>query len=242
MRLDKYLADMGVGTRSEVKKLIGWGRVTVDSKVVRDPGFKVSEDSVVFADKKEIKYVKYCYYMLNKPKDCVSATSDAKDKTVMDVLKSAGLKTPVFDELAPVGRLDKDTEGLLLITNDGEMAHFLISPKNHVDKLYYAETEGVMTEDDVTAFKKGMEFSDFTAAPADLRILSSDETGSKVHITIHEGKFHQVKRMVAKCGKNVTYLKRLEFGPLNLDSKLKAGNYRELTIDEVNSLRCLQEK
>ena len=242
MRLDKFLSDMGVGTRSEVKKLIGWGRVTADGKVIRDPGFKVNEDSLVTCDKKEIAYNKFYYYMLNKPAGCITATVDDSDVTVMDILKKAGLKCPAFDKLAPCGRLDKDTEGLLLITNDGEMAHFLISPKQHIDKVYYAETLGKMNNDDIKAFEEGMEFSDFKAESASLEIISSNEDSSKVHITIHEGKFHQVKRMVAKCGKSVTYLKRLEFGPLKLDSKLKSGNYRPLTAEEVRELKCLMEK
>ena len=169
--------------------------------------------------------------MLNKPSGVVSATTDSKDKTVLDLIDNKKRK-----DLFPVGRLDKDTEGLLLITNDGEMAHRLLSPKKHVDKVYYAKIEGVVTEEDQKAFAEGVSLgSGEKAKPADLEILVSDEI-SEIRLTIQEGKFHQVKRMFESVNKKVIYLKRLSMGSLILDETLKLGEYRKLTEEEIRTL------
>ena len=232
IRLDKYLADMGIGTRTEVKKLIRQGKVKIDDVIVKSPEQKI--DTVtqkVFCDGQEVGYEEYEYYMLNKPAGYVSATTDAKDKTVLDLITDKKRK-----DLFPVGRLDKDTEGLLLITNDGDLAHRLLAPKKHVDKLYYAKVEGVVTEEDVRAFEEGVDIGeDEVTRPAVLEILKSDEI-SEIHLTIQEGKFHQVKRMFEAVGKKVIYLKRVSMGTLRLDENLKLGEYRALTEEELEHL------
>ena len=233
IRLDKFLADMGIGTRSEVKKMIKKGQVTVNGSKADGPEMKVETTDTVAAAGRVVEYNEYYYYMFYKPEGCVTAREDAEDETVMDVLARAGLKCPAFSQLSPVGRLDKDTTGLLLVTNDGDLLHRLISPSYEADKVYIAQVDGEMDEDDVKAFAAGMEFSDFTARPALLEILSAEGGVSKVRITIHEGKYHQVKRMVAKCGKTVVKLKRVSFGGLDLDKGLVPGNYRSLTKEEV---------
>ena len=232
IRLDKYLADMGIGTRTEVKKLVRQGNVKVDDYIVKSPEQKI--DTVthkVFCEGQEVGYEEYEYYILNKPAGYVSATTDAKDKTVLDLITDKKRK-----DLFPVGRLDKDTEGLLLITNDGDLAHRLLAPKKHVDKLYYAKVEGVVTEEDVRAFEEGVDIGeDAVTRPAVLEILKSDEI-SEIHLTIQEGKFHQVKRMFEAVGKKVIYLKRLSMGTLRLDENLKLGEYRPLTEEELEHL------
>lgn len=232
MRLDKYLADMGVGTRTEVKKLIRQGQISVDGTVVKLPEMKIDIDrSKVTCKGQPVAYESFEYYMLNKPSGVVSATTDSKDKTVLDLIDNKKRK-----DLFPVGRLDKDTEGLLLITNDGEMAHRLLSPKKHVDKVYYAKIEGVVTEEDQKAFAEGVSLgSGEKAKPADLEILVSDEI-SEIRLTIQEGKFHQVKRMFESVNKKVIYLKRLSMGSLILDETLKLGEYRKLTEEEIRTL------
>ena len=232
MRLDKYLADMGVGTRAEVKKLIRQGQITVDGAVVKLPEMKIDiEHSQVACKGKPIAYETFEYYMLNKPAGVISATTDSKDKTVLDLIDTKKRK-----DLFPVGRLDKDTEGLLLITNDGEMAHRLLAPKKHVDKVYYAKIEGVVTEEDQRAFAGGVSLGgDEMAKPAELEILVSDEI-SEIRLTIQEGKFHQVKRMFESVDKKVIYLKRLSMGSLVLDESLELGEYRKLTEEEIKAL------
>lgn len=231
LRLDKYLADMGVGTRSEVKIAIKRGYIKVNGQVVKAPEVKVDDhDEVLYHDQK-ISYVTYEYYMLNKPAGVVSATEDRDCKTVVELIESASRK-----DLFPVGRLDKDTEGLLLITNDGELAHRLLSPKKKVGKVYYAKVEGRVTEEDVVAFKNGLKVDEeFTAMPAELTILKSDEI-SEIELMIMEGKFHQVKRMFEAVGKKVVYLKRLSMGGLVLDADLAIGAYRPLTEEEIKKL------
>ena len=232
IRLDKYLADMGIGTRTEVKKLIRQGKVKVDDYIVKSPEQKI--DTVtqkVFCEGQEVGYEEYEYYILNKPAGYVSATTDAKDKTVLDLITDKKRK-----DLFPVGRLDKDTEGLLLITNDGDLAHRLLAPKKHVDKLYYAKVEGLVTEDDVKTFAEGVNIGDDEMTrPAVLEILKSDDI-SEIHLTIQEGKFHQVKRMFEAVGKKVIYLKRVSMGTLRLDENLKLGEYRALTEEELEHL------
>lgn len=232
MRLDKYLADMGIGTRTDIKKYVRQGKVKVDGVVVKSPEIKVNPDvqTVSYLDQ-SVSYEKFEYYMLNKPAGVVSATTDEKDKTVIDLITAKKRK-----DLFPVGRLDKDTEGLLLITNDGELAHRLLAPKKHVDKVYYAKVKGKVTEEDVKAFKEGVSLGQGEMArPAALEILVSDEI-SEIRLTIQEGKFHQVKRMFISVGKEVVYLKRLSMGSLVLDEKLPLGAYRPLTNKELEQL------
>ena len=232
IRLDKYLADMGIGTRTEVKKLIHQGKVKVDDCIVKLPEQKIdTATQKVFCEGQELGYKEYEYYMLNKPAGYVSATIDAKDKTVLELITDKKRK-----DLFPVGRLDKDTEGLLLITNDGDLAHRLLAPKKHVDKLYYAKVEGIVTEEDRKAFAEGVDIGeDEVTRPAVLEILKSDEV-SEIHLTIQEGKFHQVKRMFEAVGKKVIYLKRISMGTLYLDENLKLGEYRALTEEELKHL------
>lgn len=203
IRLDKYLADMSVGTRSEVKKYIHQGLVLVDGKPVKRPEEKieVSKQKVTFRGE-EIGYHEYVYYMLHKPAGVVSATEDKRDKTVLDLIGDKKEK-----DLFPVGRLDKDTEGLLLITNDGALAHELLSPKKHVDKVYYAKVEGVVTEAEVKVFGEGIDIGEEKLTkPAKLLIKKSADV-SEIELTIQEGKFHQVKRMFEAVGMKVVYLK-----------------------------------
>ena len=232
IRLDKFLADMGIGTRAEVKKYIRQGLVEVDGKIVKTSEIKIDTDTqTVCCQGREITYNTFVYYMLNKPSGVVSATADLKEKTVIDLIIDKKRK-----DLFPVGRLDKDTEGLLLITNDGELAHRLLSPKKHVDKVYYAKVQGKVTEEDKEAFARGVSLGQGEMAkPAVLEILTSDEV-SEIQLTIQEGKFHQVKRMFESVGKKVVYLKRLSMGTLILDEKLDLGEYRLLTKEEIENL------
>ena len=232
MRLDKYLADMGVGTRTEVKKLIRQGQIAVNGTVVKLPEMKIDiENSKVTCKGQSVAYETFEYYMLNKPAGVISATSDSKDKTVLDLIDTKKRK-----DLFPVGRLDKDTEGLLLITNDGDLAHRLLAPKKHVDKVYYARIDGIVTEEDKKAFAEGVSLGNGEMAkPAELEILVSDEI-SEIRLTIQEGKFHQVKRMFESVDKKVIYLKRLSMGSLVLDESLKLGEYRKLTEEEIKAL------
>lgn len=236
IRLDKFLSEMSGWTRSEVKKIVRTGSVTVDGNEVKKPETKIDEKlSIVSVDGRQIKYNKYEYYMLNKPKGFVSATTDREHKTVVDIISSSEKK-----DLFPVGRLDIDTEGLLLITNDGELAHRLLSPKNHVEKTYYVEVSGILDDVDVDAVEKGLDIGEEkNTIPAKMEILKTDIQNniSSCYLTIHEGKFHQVKRMMKKLGKTVTYLKRVSMGSLILDSKLKKGNYRKLTEQEIIELK-----
>lgn len=235
MRLDKYLAEMGVGTRQEVKKQIRQGKAAVNGTVVKAADTKIDEtsDEVTICGR-NISYVSYEYYMLNKPAGVVSATEDRRDTTVIDLIKKKKRK-----DLFPVGRLDKDTEGLLLITNDGDLAHRLLAPKKHVDKVYYAKIDGIVTEEDVKRFAEGIDIGaeeEEMTRPAKLDIMKSAEE-SEIRLTIHEGKFHQVKRMFLAVGKEVTYLKRERMGTLCLDENLKPGEYRLLTEEEIENVR-----
>ena len=232
IRLDKYLADMGKGTRSEEKKAIGKGLVRVNNEIVKKPETKLDTDSDhVLFDGVLVGYAQYEYYMLNKPAGVISATEDKREKTVIDLITEKKRK-----DLFPVGRLDRDTEGLLLISNDGELAHRLLSPSKHVDKVYYAKIDGKVTIEDVEAFQQGVDIGEEKLTrPAKLRILKSG-TQSEIELTICEGKFHQVKRMFQAVGKEVVYLKRLQMGTLILDESLKPGEYRELTEQEIADL------
>lgn len=238
-RLDKYLADAGIGTRSDIKSYIRKGLVQVNHNTVLRPETKIdsAKDEISFKGE-PIRMADLEYYLLNKPAGYVSATKDNTAPTVMELINSNR------KDLFPVGRLDKDTEGLLLITNDGALSHKLLSPKKHVEKTYYAITNGIMDEADIHAFRQGLEIGDEdlkTALPAKLQIISTDEKEqrSEVLITITEGKFHQVKRMVHACGKEVTYLRRISFGTLSLPEELPSGAYRELTPEEIQTLVLL---
>lgn len=238
LRLDKYLADMQYGTRSQIKEMIRKGRVTIDSQIVKSADCKVLPGcDIIAVDGVSISYAEFEYYMLNKPAGVVSATEDGFCKTVIDCIKDRQRK-----DLFPVGRLDKDTEGLLLITNDGQMAHALLSPKKHVDKTYYAEIDGSLNEDMKLRLENGISLGDFVTMPAVIKVIENGQESSKIEITVREGKFHQVKRMFAAVGRNVTYLKRLSMGPLVLDKLLAPGDYRALTEKELNELKFITKK
>lgn len=233
MRIDKLLANAGAGSRKEVKKLLKDGMVTVNNKVIKDPKIHIDpERDVVAINGDVIEYKEYVYFMMNKPDGVISATEDYYDKTVLDLLHETDRVLSPF----PVGRLDKDTEGLLLLTNDGQLAHRLLSPKKHVPKTYFAQILGEVTEEDEEAFREGVILDDgYKTKPGELKILKSGLT-SDIELTITEGKFHQVKRMFMAVGKKVVYLKRISMGPLILDESLPLGEYRELTEEELESL------
>ena len=235
MRLDKYLVACAVGSRTEVKNFLKAGRVMVNGKKEKSAKLQINEetDEICF-DGQKLEYEEFVYYMMNKPQGVISATEDSKHKTVLDLLDDLARSKEVF----PVGRLDIDTHGLLLLTNDGQLAHALLSPKRHVDKTYLARINGVMTDADVETFAQGVPLKDFTCQPAILELVSIDreKNQSLVRVTIAEGKFHQVKRMVAYCGKEVVDLQRLTMGTLTLDEGLKRGEWRRLTKEELEGL------
>jgi len=234
-RIDKILSNLGHGTRKEVKVLCKKGKVEVDGVITSDSAMKIDPDKVVIkVSGEEINYRKFIYLIMNKPSGVVSATVDNHDETVIDLIDE-GLRA--FKPF-PIGRLDKDTVGLLLITNDGELNHKLIAPKNHVDKVYYAEINKFVDESDVAKFKKGVVIDDgYKCMPAILEVLKADEDGSEIMVTIQEGKFHQVKRMFESVDKKVVFLRRVSFGPLKLDENLSEGQYRELSEDEITLLK-----
>lgn len=211
------------------------GRVTVNGKKEKSAKLQINEekDEIRF-DGQVLEYEEFVYYMMNKPQGVISATEDSKHRTVLDLLDDIARTKEVF----PVGRLDIDTHGLLLLTNDGQLAHALLSPKRHVDKTYLAQVEGIMSQEDVETFAKGIPLKDFTCQPAKLEIVSLDsvKNQSLVRVTIAEGKFHQVKRMVAYCGKEVVDLQRLTMGTLVLDENLERGEWRRLTKEELEEL------
>ncbi len=238
VRLDKFLADAGAGTRSEVKKYIKRGLVQVNGITVKSPEQKIEagKDQVVFLDKPVEAVAEFEYFLLHKPAGCVSATEDEKEKTVMEYVPSSR------KGLFPVGRLDKDTEGLLLITDDGALAHRLLSPRHHVEKTYFAKVEGIVSAQDEKAIAEGVDIGDEKPAlPGKLKILKADEKEgtSEVLLTICEGRFHQVKRMMKAVGKQVYYLKRISMGPLVLPDDLKKGECRPLTAKEIEELQAL---
>ncbi len=230
MRLDKYLSHMGFGTRNDVKKIIKNGWVTINDETIKKADYNVKEEDIVCVDDEPVNYVEFEYYMLNKPAGYVSATEDRLYPTVMELIQSQR------HDLYPVGRLDIDTEGLLLISNDGTFTHNLLSPKKHVDKKYYVEFDGVLPDNAVELFSKPMQLEDFIASPSQLEIIDQN----KAYLTIHEGKFHQVKRMFEHVGCTVTYLKRVQFSFLTLDN-LEVGEFRALTKDEVEKLKGSHE-
>lgn len=233
-RLDKVLSNMGYGSRKDVKKHIKDGKVKVNGMIVSDNEYKLNpyEDEILFRDER-VLYKKYIYIMMNKPQGLVSSTDDPKTRTVIDLLKEEYLIYKPF----PVGRLDKDTEGLLLISNDGKLAHELLSPRKGVDKTYYVEVDGYVEEKHIEVFKQGVILEDgYKTLPAELDIIKG-EIISKVYLTIQEGKFHQVKRMFESIGMKVLFLKRVSMGPLILDKLLNQGEYRELTEEELDILK-----
>ena len=235
MRLDKFLVACAVGSRTEVKNFLKAGCVMVNGKKEKSAKLQINEetDEICF-DGQKLTYEEFVYYMMNKPQGVISATEDPKHKTVLDLLDDLARSKEVF----PVGRLDIDTHGLLLLTNDGKLAHALLSPKRHVNKTYLAQVDGIMTQEDVETFAQGIPLKDFTCQPAKLELVSIDreKNQSLVRVTIAEGKFHQVKRMVAYCGKEVVNLKRLTMGTLTLDENLKRGEWRRLTKEELEGL------
>lgn len=241
MRLDKLLAHTGFGTRKEVKKIIRDQYVTVNGEITRKPGTKVDpdEDDVRIGGER-IYYEEFVYFMLNKPAGVISATEDYVHDTVLDLLEPADL----VQEPHPVGRLDKDTEGLLLLTNDGQLTHQLTSPKKEVEKKYYAFINGIVDNSDIDKFKEGILLTeneeDYLTMPADLEIIEVDEEAetSEVYIIIREGKYHQVKRMFQSVDKSVLYLKRVRMGDLELDQNLALGDYRPLTKEELNKIKA----
>ena len=310
MRLDKFLADMGVGSRSDLKKAIRKSLVTVNGAVEKDPGAQVSAEDRIYFDGAEIRYAEQQYYMLHKPAGVLSASEDRRQTTVVDLIRDAASTDAsaanasaadhhaagghddgsivrstedarVRKDLFPVGRLDKDTEGLLIITNDGPLAHQLLVPKHHIDKTYYAIVTGTITEDDQRAFTRGIRYDEkLTALPATLRVLSTGKTVadlrralgftatserllrtrlagpafvgaeepaditddtlvSEVEITIQEGKFHQIKKMVKALpgGKEILYLRRITMGALRLDPALAPGEFRKLRQEEIKILK-----
>ena len=224
MRLDKYLADLGIGTRKEIKKLIQAGLVSVDDEIITKPDHKVTESSYVCLEGEPLVYQQYQYFLLNKPAGYI-CTKDGSPN-VLELVPN------YYKDLNPVGRLDKETEGLLIITNDGQLTHQLISPKYHVDKKYYFECDVPLPAEAKLILSQPIEFSDFTSLPGKLEQLT-DTSG---YLTIHEGKFHQVRRMIGYLGSTVTYLKRTEYSFLNIED-LNVGEYRELTQEEIEKLK-----
>lgn len=237
MRIDKYLCDCGIGTRKEVKAILKSGAVCVNGKICKDAAMHIDEttDTVTYGAK-TLHYQKYIYLMLNKPSGVVSATFDKRLPTVLDLLPDTYKHFDVF----PVGRLDIDTTGLLILTNDGQLAHRMISPKHHVAKTYFADIEGTVTQSDADAFAEGVTLDDgYVCLPGNLHILKSDDE-SQIELTIYEGKFHQVKRMFEAVGKRVTSLKRLSMGGITLDKNLPEGQIRPLTEQEIELLQKIQ--
>jgi len=239
MRIDKMLANVGYGSRKDVKKLLKSGAVKVDGVIIKDAKQHVDpENQLVTVYGEEVEYREFIYLMMNKPPGILSATEDDRQETVVDILQE---EDQIFDPF-PVGRLDKDTEGLLLLTNDGQLAHRLLSPKKHVPKTYFARISGVVTTKDIEAFSKGVTLEDgYHTKPGHLEILSSGPI-SEIELTITEGKFHQVKRMFEAVGKKVIYLKRLTMANLVLDETLELGEYRELTEEELEALMQYEKK
>ena len=225
MGLDKYLVECGIGSRKEVKKIIDNKLVSVNDKIISSSKENVDEEKDIVKYRDEIiKYKKFRYYILNKKGGYITAVDDPKDKTVMDLLPEWVIKK----DLAPVGRLDKDTEGLLLLTNDGQLNHRLLSPKSHVDKTYYAELENNISEDDLEKLRKGVDIGGYVTMPA----LAEKIGDKKIHLTIKEGKFHQVKKMLEAVGNKVVYLKRISFGNLKLND-MELGEVREVKIEDI---------
>lgn len=232
-RLDKVLSNQGYGTRKEIKKIIRDGAVQVDEKIVSDPGMHVDpETQKLYVNGRQVFYRNYIYLMMNKPQGVISATEDERERTVLDLLPEeyASFKP------APAGRLDKDTTGLLILTNDGRLAHDIISPKKHMPKIYHARVKGEVTKQDVDRFSEGIVLDDgYKTLPSRLSIMERGQI-SAVEIEIYEGKYHQIKRMFEAVGKAVVFLTRVSVGPVMLDENLKPGEFRELKAEEIQSL------
>lgn len=239
MRLEKLLAHAGHGTRSEIKRMVKNGLIQVNDRPIKDGGMQVHpEQDRITVDGQIVRYREFMYLMLNKPQGVISATEDSRERTVLDLLD----ESYAHYELFPVGRLDKDTEGLLLLTNDGKLAHNLLSPRKHVAKMYFAEVDGLVTVKDQEIFRNGVTLDDgYLTMPAQLNILEAGDPDkgavAKIELTIQEGKFHQVKRMFEAVGKRVVFLKRISMGTLLLDEYLAPGAYRELTENELAQLQ-----
>ncbi|WP_326907769.1 16S rRNA pseudouridine(516) synthase [Sedimentibacter sp. MB31-C6] len=233
LRIDKMLSNIGLGSRKQIKQDAKKGFIKINDEIIKDSSKIIDTEVDEIKYKNEtVKYVQYIYLMMNKPQGVVSATEDNYDKTVIDLLED----NDKFYEPFPVGRLDKDTEGLLLITNNGKLAHDLLSPRKHVNKKYYVEVAEEVIEEDVKAFAKGVTLEDgYNTLPAKLEIIESGYP-SKCYVTIKEGKYHQIKRMFKGIDNEVVYLKRISMGPLNLDETLKLGQYRHLTKEEIHKL------
>lgn len=236
MRLDKLLAHSGYGTRKDVKGLIASGVVTVNDAICKKVGqnINLNRDQVAVMDQ-TVTYQKYYYFLMNKPAGVISATEDSMHQTVIDILEPEFAKPDLF----PVGRLDIDTTGLLLLSNNGQLAHQLLSPRKEVSKVYWAVIDGLVTEEDRQQFAAGLDLGDFMSQPAELTVLETDATKlqSTIEVEIHEGKFHQVKRMFQAVGHEVVQLKRIAMGPLQLDDALAEGEVRELNKQEIESLK-----
>ena len=234
MRLDKYLSDMGLASRSDIKKEIRKGLVRVNGEIIRDSSFSVPLHASVSYRGEEVCYEEFSYYMMNKPIGVLSSTEDRKQKTVLDLITEKHRK-----DLFPVGRLDKDSEGLILIMNDGQLAHTLLSPKNHIEKRYYIEIPVLLEDSDIAPLRFGIQYDkDLIAEPAKVRILSAEKEKTAIEIIITEGKFHQIKKMVLALSENyiVTKLKRLSMGKVVLDENLDPGDYRRLSAEEIEAL------
>ncbi len=229
IRLDKYLCSVGLGSRENAKKLIRNGRITVEGQSFLKAETKIDENAAVFLDGERLQYRKFVYLVFHKPAGVLTAKSDAREKTVFDFIE------PKVPDLSPVGRLDKDTEGLLLFTNDGALAHRLLSPKSEIPKTYYLRTDTPIAPDAAEKLLQPIKFSDFTSKPAVLQVLS----GNEAKITVTEGRFHEVKRLLHAVGSDVTYLKRIAFGPLLLGD-LPLGACREVTEEELEALRGIK--
>lgn len=233
MRLDKFLKECNVCSRSDSKHILKKGLIKVNGEIIKDSAYKIDENKdIVTYDDKVIKYEEFVYLMLNKPAGVISATEDSRDTTVIDLVNEYRHK-----ELFPFGRLDKDSVGLLILSNDGKLAHELLSPKKHVSKVYYLKIKGKLDETDIEAFKNGITLEDgYITKEGKLEIIKSDEI-SECYATISEGKFHQLKRMFISLNKEVVYLKRIKFKDIVLDESLKEGEYRPLTEEEIASLK-----
>lgn len=230
MRIDKLLGNLGFGTRTELKKIAKTGVITVNGEIIKNTSIHVDPNKDVITFKGNVvEYKEFVYLMLNKPPGFISSTYDPVEPTVLELIEEEDL---VFEPF-PVGRLDKDTEGLLILSNDGKLAHNILSPKKHIFKKYFAHIEGIVTKEDIDAFKSGVVLEDgYKCLSAKLEILESAEI-SKVYVTIQEGKYHQIKRMFEQLSKKVSYLQRIQMGQLKLDTNLKLGEYRDLTDDEI---------
>lgn len=239
IRLDKYMTDILKSTRSQNRDIIKKGRVSVNDLTIQDVGFKVdiSKDTVSL-DGKILKYREFYYYMLNKPKGIICATKDETKKTVLDLVIKNKIECPKLSELFPVGRLDIDSVGLVLISNDGTLSHELLAPKKHIEKEYYVKLNSPLKDESVEIFKQGIDLGDFITKPALLEILECRDTA---RVIISEGKFHQIKRMFKKIGYTVLYLKRTRIGRLKLDDSLSYGEIRELTEEEVKDLKVYEK-